>query len=176
MATFKSKAFIGGVPFRPTEEGPFEVTASILVPNGTAIAANDVFKFMLLGADVDVREVTFRCDDLDTATGITLHGGVDYAGGTTDDPDAFFASSTIGQTGGQVRVENGGDDPFAVGAFIPLPGTATITVTCAVAPTGNPTTDRYLTMTVKGGKRTGATSDVPYVYADRYSSAGVGTI
>lgn len=176
MATFKSKAFIGGVPFRPTEEGPFEVTATILVPSGTLIAANDVFKFMKLGADVDVREVTLRTDDLDTATGITLHCGVDYAGATTDDPDAFMASSTIGQTGGSVRVENGGDDPFAVGAFIPLPGTATVTVTCAVAPTTDPTTDRYISVTVKGNKKATATSDVPYVYADRYSSAGVGTI
>ena len=176
MATFKSKAFIGGVPYRPTSEQPFDVTATILVPNGTAIAATDVFKFMRLGADVDVLSVELRTDDLDTATAITLHLGVDYDGATTDDPDAFVASSTIGQTGGRVRVENGGDDPFAVGGFIALPGTATMTATCAVSPTTNPSTDRYLTLTVKCQKKAGATSDVPYVYADRYTAAGVGTI
>lgn len=177
MATFKSKAFVAGNIYRPTEEGPFEVTASIKVPNGTAIAANDVFKFMRVGADVSVQEVTLRVDDLDTATAITLHAGVDYEGATTDDNDAFVASSTIGQTGGQVRVENGGDDPFAVGAFIPLPGTAVITATCAVSPTGNPTTDRTLTMTIKGVKASAVPSVEPaYVYANRYNSAGAATI
>ena len=177
MATFKSKAFIAGNIFRSVNEGPFEVTASIKVPSGTAIAANDVFKFMRIGADVSVQEVTLRTDDLDTGTAITLHSGVDYDGATTDDPDAFIASSTIGQTGGQVRVENGGDDPFAVGAFIPLPGTATITATCAVAPTTNPSTDRYLTVTVKGVKQANVPSITPeYVYANRYASSGAGTI
>lgn len=176
MATFKSKAYIGGVPFRPTEEAPFEITASILVPSGTAIAANDVFKFFDLGADVDIRAIDFRCDDLDTGTAITLHCGVDYAGATTDDNDAFFASSTIGQTGGCVRVENGGDDPFAVGGFIALPGKATVTVTCAISPTTNPATDRYLTLTARCQKKAGATADVPYIYTDRYNSSGVGSL
>lgn len=177
MATFKSQAFIAGNIFRPVEEGPFSVSASIKVPSGTAIAANDVFKFFRLGSGVSVNEVTLRVDDLDTATGITLHAGVDYEGATTDDPDAFIASSTIGQTGGQVRVENGGDDPYAVGAFIPLPGTAVITATCAVAPTTNPSTDRYLTMTIQGNKQAGVPSVTPeYVYANRYASTGQATI
>jgi len=177
MATFKSKAFIAGNIFRPVEEGPFEVTASIKVPSGTPIAANDVFKFFRVGSGVSVQEVTFRVDDLDTATGITLHAGVDYEGVTVDDPDAFVVSSTIGQTGGQVRVENGGDDPFAVGAFIPLPGTAVMTMTCAVSPTGNPATDRTLTFTIKGSKAADVPSITPeYVYANRYNSSGVGSI
>lgn len=177
MATFKSKAFIAGNIFRPVAEGPFEVTASIKVPSGTPIAASDVFKFFRVGAGVSVQEVTLRTDDLDTGTAITLHAGVDYEGVTVDDNDAFIASSTIGQTGGQVRVENGGDDPFAVGAFIPLPGTAVITATCAVAPTTNVVADRYLTMTIKGTKQADAPSITPeYVYANRYNTSGVGSI
>ena len=177
MATFKSQAFIAGNIFRPVEEGPFSVSASIKVPSGTAIAANDVFKFFRVGSGVSINEVTIRVDDLDTATAITLHAGVDYEGGTTDDPDAFIASSTIGQTGGQVRVENGGDDPFAVGAFIPLPGTAVVTATCAVSPTGNPSTDRVLTMTIQGSKQAGVPAIEPaYAYADRYGTDGIGSI
>lgn len=177
MATFKSKAFIAGNIYRPVKEGPFEVTASIKVPSGTLIAASDVFKFFRVGADVSIDEVTIRTDDLDTGTAITLHAGIDYEGVTTDDPDAFIASSTIGQTGGQVRVENGGDDPYAVGAFIPLPGTAVVTATCAVAPTTNPSTDRVLTMTIKGKKAAGVPSVTPeYVYANRYNTSGQGTI
>ena len=175
MATFKSKAFIGGVPFRPVEEAPFEVTATILVPNGTAIAANDVFKFMKLGANVEILEASLLTSDLDTGSSITLHFGYD-ADTLTDDPDAFLASSTVGQAGGKVRVENGGDDPFAVGLLAAIAENITITATCAIAPAGNPTTDRYLTAVLKCVKRAGATSDVPYVYADRYSTAGVGSL
>jgi hypothetical protein len=175
MATFRSKAMIGGVPYRATAEKPFEVTATILVPNGTAIAASDVFQFFKLGANIDILSYTLRVSDLDTGAAITLHGGYDLPTGT-DDPDAFVSSSVIGQAGGQVRVENGGDDPFAVGALAPQTEIATITATCAIAPAGNPTTDRYLTCTVKAQARAGATSDVPYVYADRYNTSGVGSI
>lgn len=177
MATFKSQAFVAGNIFRPTADAPFEVSASIKVPSGTAIAANDVFKFFRVGSGVSIQEVTLRADDCDTGANLTLHAGVDYEGATVDDPDAFVASSTIGQAGGQVRVENGGDDPFAVGAFIPLPGTAVITATCAISPAGNPTTDRVLTCTIKGVKQAGVPSVEPaYVYADRYGSDGTGSI
>lgn len=177
MATFKSKAYIGGVPFRPTEEGPFEVTASILVPSGTAIAAADVFKFMDIGANVSVQEVTLRVDDLDTGAAMTINAGLDYYGATTDVPAAFLSASTAGQAGGQVRVENGGSNPFAGGGLLPLPAKATVTATVAVAPAGNPATDRYLTCTIKGSMATTASAAVPYIYADRYNPAtGVGTI
>lgn len=175
MATFKSKAMIGGVPFRPLAEKPFEVTATILVPSGTAIAASDVFQFFKLGANIEILEASLRVSDLDTVTTMTMHFGYDLPTGS-DDPDAFLASSTVGQAGGVVRVENGGDDPFAVGQLAPQTEVATITATCVLAPAGNPATDRYLTATIKAQARAGATSEVPYVYADRYSTAGVGTL
>lgn len=175
MATFRSKAMIGGVPYRPTAEKPFEVTATILVPSGTPIAASDVFQFFKLGANIEILTVSLRVSDLDTGASMTLHAGYDLPT-LTDDNDAFVLSSTIGQAGGSVRVENGGDDPFAVGQLAPLTEAATLTATCAVAPAGNPSTDRYLTMSVKAQARAGATSDVPYVYADRYNTLGVGSI
>jgi hypothetical protein len=177
MATFKSHTYRGGVPFRPIADMPFELTASILVPNGTAIAATDVFKFMKIGANVRVLEVTLTATDLDTATAIVFDVGYSAAV-ATDDPDAFINDTTIGQTGGIITVANGGDDAFAVGMLAPIAETIDIEAVCTVSPTGNPTTDRYLTVTVKGvGVPNTATAGLePYVYADRYSSAGVGSL
>ena len=175
MATFKSRAFIGGVPFRAVSEEPFEVTASVLVPNGTAIAASDVFKFFKLGANIRILEATLAVDDLDTGASITLDLGYDLPTGTDDD-DAFLANSTIGQAGGTVRVENGGDDPFAVGLLAPQTEVMTVQAKCEAGPAGNPTTDRYLVCSMKCVQRPAAPTGVEYVYADRYNSSGVGSI
>jgi hypothetical protein len=175
MATFKSQAYIGGVPFRPTEDGKFNIMATILVPSGTPIAANDVFKFFKLGANVRILEVTLTTTDLDSGAAITLHAGYSAAV-ATDDPDAFVASSTIGQAGGIVSVTNGGDDAFAVGLLAPIAETLDIEVTCAIAPGGNPATDRYLSLTLVGQKLQNGVTMTPYVYADRYNTSGVGSI
>lgn len=175
MATFKSHTYRGGVPFRPTADQPFSLTAAILVPNGTAIAATDVFKFMKIGANVRLLDVTFTATDLDTATAIVFDVGYSAAV-ATDDPDAFINDTTIGQAGGIIAVTNGGDDPFAVGALAPLTETIDIEAVCTVSPTGNPTTDRYLTVTVRGVGLPNTTSVEPYVYADRYNGSGVGTL
>ena len=163
MATFQSYAYIGGVPFRSVYEHPFEVTASILVPNGTAIAASDVFKFFKLGANVRILDVVFACDDLDTGASITMDLGYDLPTGTDDD-DAFIANSTVGQAGGTVSVSNGGDDPFAVGLLAPQTEVMTIQAKCEAAPAGNPTTDRYLTCTVRCQMKTATPSGTPYTY------------
>lgn len=175
MATFKSKAYIGGVPFRPTAEQPFQVAATVLIPNGTALAQNDVLKMMKIGANVRILDVTLISDDLDTGTTITLDVGYSAAV-ATDVPDFFIDGSTVGQAGGVVRVENGGDDPFADGAFNGVDETLDLEIKVAAAPTGNPTADRYVTLMVTGVAETSATADVPYVYADRYNNAGVGSI
>lgn len=175
MATFKSNAYIGGVPFRPVADMPFQIAATILVPNGTALAANDVLKFFKLGADVRVLDVTLITDDLDTGAAITLSVGY-TAAVAADDTGAFVALSTIGQTGGVVRVENGGDDPFAGGSFNGVAETIDIEALVAASPAGNPAADRYVTLMVTGVKETRATSEVPYIYEDRYNTSGVGSI
>ena len=175
MATFKSHTYRGGVPFRPLADQPFSVTASILVPNGTAIAQNDVFKFMKIGANVRLLDVTFTATDLDTGAAIVFDVG--YAATTaSDDPDAFINDTTIGQAGGVIAVTNGGDDPFAVGALAPLTETIEIEALCTVSPAGNPTTDRYLSVTVRGVGLPNTATMEPYVYADRYDADGVGTL
>lgn len=175
MATFKSNAYIGGVPFRPVADMPFQIAATILIPNGKALAQNDVLQFFKLGADVRVLDVTLITDDLDTGAAITLDVGY-TAAVASDVVDFFIDGSTIGQGGGVVRVENGGDDPFADGSFVGVAETIDIQALVAVAPSGDPTTDRYVTLMVTGVKETRATAEVPYIYEDRYDTAGVGTI
>lgn len=175
MATHKSKAFLGGVPFRPTADKPFQVAATVLIPNGTALAANDVLQMMKIGANVRILDVTLITDDLDTAAAITLDVGY-KAAVAADVVDFFIDGSTIGQTGGVVRVENGGDDPFADGSFVGVDETLDIEIKVAVAPTGDPTTDRYITLMVTGVAETTTYTQTPYVYADRYDADGVGTV
>ena len=175
MATFKSNAYIGGVPFRPTEDGPFQIASTILIPNGKALALNDVLKFFKIGANVRILDVTLMVDDLDTGETNTLVVGYSAAV-AVDVPDFFIDGSTIGQAGGVVRVENGGDDPFADGSFNGVAETIDIELLVATAPAGNPTTDRYITLLVTGVGKTRATADTPYVYADRYNTSGVGSI
>ena len=175
MATYKSKAYIGGVPFRPTAEQPFQVAATVMIPNGTELKANDVLKMMKIGADVRILDVTLIADDLDTGSTITLDVGY-TAAVATDVVDFFIDGSTIGQSGGVVRVVNGGDDPFADGPFVGVNETIDLEVKVVVAPTGDPTADRYVTLMVTGVKETGVIDGVPYIYADRYNTSGVGSI
>lgn len=175
MATYKSKAYIGGVPFRPTEEGVFTVAQSILIPNGTALALNDVFKFFKLGADVRVLELTLIVDDLDTGSSAILDVGYSAAV-AADVPDFFLDGSTIGQTGGVATVTNGGTPAFADGAFNGVGEVIDIEAKLQVAPAGSPTTDRVLTLVMKACSEASAGTYVPYIYADRYSTAGVSSV
>lgn len=173
--SYKSRAYIGGVPFRSTAEAPFSVSASVVVPAGALLASGDLFKFFKLGANVRVLDVVFSTDDLDTGAAVTLDLGYDAAS-LTDNDDAFIADSTVGQAGGVVQVSNGGDDPFAVGLLAPIAETITIQAKVETAPSADVATARKLTCTARCVMETAAPSDTPYVYADRYSTAGVGTI
>lgn len=175
MANFRSTAYIGGLPFRPVAEQPFQVAATIKVPNGGALALNDKLYFMKLGADVRVLDVTLITDDLDTGTAVVLDVGYEAAS-ASDVLDFFIDGSTIGQTGGVVRVENGGDDPFADGSFNGVNETIDLVGLIQVAPTADPATDRYITLVVTGVKETRSSSDAPYVYEDRYTTAGVSSV
>lgn len=175
MANFRSTAYVGGMPFRPVGEQPFQVAATIKVPNGTGLALNDKLYFMKLGSDVRILDVTLITDDLDTGTSIVLDVGYEAAV-ASDVLDFFIDGATVGQAGGVVRVENGGDDPFADGAFNGVNETIDIVGLVQVAPAGNPTTDRYVTLVVTGVKETRSTSDVPYIYEDRYTTAGVSSV
>ena len=152
MATnFESPAYLGGVAFRPTHEGVFTVNQTIVIPAGTALALNDKFYFCKLGAGVIPLSVTLKSDDLDTGTTVVLDVGYEAAV-APDVLDFFIDGSTIGQAGGMVRVENGGDDPYADGAFTGIDETIDIVGLVQVAPTGSPNTDRKITLVLECAK------------------------
>lgn len=177
MATFKSSTWVGGVPFRPTRDGTFDITASVKIPAGRTLAANDVLKFMKLGANVEILTATLRCDKLEDASGTasTLDLGT-YASSGTFDADGLLDGSTVTQAGGIVRVGNGGDDPFATAQAAT---TQTVDVQATFLGTATQSTaddaDRYVTLSLTCAPKRSALlgSDPAYVYADRYTAAGV---
>lgn len=175
MAILKSKAYVGGVPFRPVSEQPFEVASTILIPAGSALALNDTLKFMKIGTDVRVLSVTLITDDLDTGSSIVLDVGYTLPVGS-DVVDFFLDGSTIGQAGGVAQVSNGGTPAFADGAFNGLAEIADLQVLVAVAPAGNPNTDRFVTLVVKAVAETTALTEEPYIYQFRYDNTGVSNV
>lgn len=148
MASFESRGYLNGVPFRPTYEGIFTVSQSIVIPAGTPLALNDELFFTKLGENVIPLSVTLQSDDLDTGSTVVLDVGY-KAAVAADVSDFFIDGATIGQAGGIIRVENGGDDPFADGAFAGINEVLDIVGKVQVAPTGNPNTDRKLTLTLE---------------------------
>lgn len=176
MATFKSKAFIGRNFYRAMSEEPAQISATIKVPAGTAIAAADVFKFFKIGANQRILEATLSVDDIDTGATATISLGYD-ALTQSDVPAAFISVSNIGQAGGTVRVENGGTPAFASGLVSPLTESMVVQAVIGTGPAGNPNTDRYLTCTVKLAAVSGTPAITPeYVYRNRYNTLGVGSI
>jgi hypothetical protein len=121
MATFQSNAYLGGYIHRTIGDQPLEVTATVEIPAGYTLQTADKLYFFKVGANHSVDNVKVRFGALDNAQTATLTVDVGYeAAVATDDPNAFVAASTLGRLGGQVQVENGGDDPFAVGALAPI--------------------------------------------------------
>lgn len=148
MASFESPAYLGGVPFRPTHDGIFTVNQTIVIPAGTSLALNDKLYFTKLGANVIPLSVTLKSDDLDTGTTVVLDVGYEAAV-ASDVLDFFIDGSTVGQAGGMIRVENGGDDPFADGVYSGIDETIDVVGLVQVAPTGDPETDRKITLVLE---------------------------
>lgn len=90
----KTIALAGIVPTRVE----FDLTAALVL--------NDTIDMVKLPAGHVPVDLILDTDDLDTggAPAIVLHVGLRKADGTTDDPDAFIASSTVGQAGGMARL------------------------------------------------------------------------
>jgi hypothetical protein len=175
MATFNSNAYNGGAIFRVLGDQPAEITATIEVPEGHRLLTTDVLNAFRIGADHSIDEITARFSALDRAQAPTLTLDVGYLVAVgTDDQNAFIAASTVGRAGGQVRVENGGDDPFAVGALAPLNEVADIVVIPAAAAhtvagsgqIGTGDAPGFVTITAKISRRVNAPSrdDASYAY------------
>lgn len=115
---FVSYAYEGGLPFRVLADKPTEITATIPIPEGYALQTADKLYAFKIGADHVVLGITVSSNALDRAQTPTLTLDCGYeAAVTTDDPNAFIAASTAFRAGSIVRVENGGDDPFAAGVI-----------------------------------------------------------
>lgn len=114
MANFKSKAYRGGVKFRPLYEQAFELESTVRIPAGRTFANNDVLSFFKMGQNVDVLEVFVRSDKLEDGAGTASTIDV----GTSVDPDCFIDGGTFIRAGGTIKVENGGDDPFATTPYV----------------------------------------------------------
>lgn len=159
---FYSSAYIGGVPFRTVADQPAEITATVEIPALYKLQTADKLYLFKLGADHSIDEITVRFGALDNAQTPTLTMDVGYeAAVATDDPNAFVAASTVARAGGQVRVENGGDDPFAVGALAPIGETVDILAVPAASAAaaagsgalGPGNSKGYLTVTAKISRR-----------------------
>jgi hypothetical protein len=121
MATFESTAYANGYIHRVVADQSLPVTATVQIPAGYALQTADKLYAFRVGADHSVDNIKVRFGGLDLAQTPTLTMDVGYeAAVATDDPNAFIAASTVARAGGQVQVENGGDDPFAVGALAPI--------------------------------------------------------
>jgi hypothetical protein len=121
MANFYSHAYLGGNIFRTVGEQDADIAATVQIPAGYSLTTSDKLYFFRVGANHSIDNVKVRFDALDRAQTPTLTVDVGYEVDLgTDDPNAFVAASTLGRAGGQIQVENGGDDPFAVGALAPL--------------------------------------------------------
>lgn len=121
MATFESTAYANGHIVRTLADQQAEITATVQIPAGYVLQTADKLYAFRIGADHSVDNIKVRFSPLDLAQTPTLTLDVGYeAAVATDDPNAFVAASTLGRAGGQVQVENGGDDPFAVGALAPI--------------------------------------------------------
>ena len=175
MATFQSSAYLNANIFRTVGDQPAEITATVEIPAGKRLLTTDKLYLFKVGADHSVDEVVVRFGGLDLAQTPTLTMDVGYeAAVAVDDPNAFVAASTLARTGGQVQVENGGDDPFAVGALAPISETidiVAIPAASAAAAAGSGSlgpgaTNGYLTVTAKISRRINAIdpSVTPYDY------------
>lgn len=175
MATYQSSAYMGGYIHRTIADQPLEVTASVNVPDGVALQAGDKLYLFRVGADHSVDEIVARFGALDRAQTATLTMDIGYeAAVAADDPNAFVSASTLPRAGGQIQVENGGDDPFAVGALAPIAETIDIVATVvasasSTAGTGavGPAEDEgYVTVTAKCSRRINGPDPLvtPYTY------------
>lgn len=144
MATFPSKAYLGNIKFRPLYEYAFELESTVKIPAGRTFANADVLKFFKVGANVDFLEVFVRSDKLEDGAGTASTIDV----GTSIDPDCFIDGGTFIRGGGTIKVENGGDDPFATTPYVVQ--TAAVDVQATLLGTATQTTaddaDRFVTL------------------------------
>lgn len=108
MALFRSPVHIGGVKFRPIKQGLAEIAATVEIPASFVLTTADTLRFFQVGANVAIRDLVLKTDELDTGTNtLTLNVGFlsHNTGVTASNATAYAAAATVGQAGGAVRYE-----------------------------------------------------------------------
>lgn len=147
MATFNSGVYLKNAVYRPTSVGDaLEIVSTITIPAGTPIAATDRLNFCKIGENVRVEDFVLEVDDLDTGTTITLNLGNDNSA------TAFLSADTVGQAGGE-RIRRSTDatagNQFATTPYAVQSTVQNIFGTVVAAPTGNPNTQRSISLKMK---------------------------
>lgn len=183
MATYKSQLYLGRARVRATGPGPQDVSASITLPIGKALAAGDILKFFRLAPNHTLENVVLSCDNalFDNAAGT-----VDV--GTDADDDDIIVASTLFQSGGKViRAEHTGAvdaaGPPIVFTFAGWSATLTRDIMATFDAVGTQTTAddavRVITLTARVLRTDLASpslSQPAYLYQDRYNSSGVSSV
>ncbi len=159
---FYSDTYVKGIPFRVVADQPTEITATVAIPAGYALQTADRLYLFKVGADHSIDEIVVRTTALDLAQTPTLTLDVGYeAAVATDDLNAFIAAATTARAGGQIQVENGGDDPFAAGLVNPFAENLDILASAAASASstagsgsvGPATGGGFITVTAKLSRR-----------------------
>jgi hypothetical protein len=160
MAIFTSESMAnGGLPVVAPGPGRYSLTRKITLKNGTPLALNDVLKFARIAGNTVVENVTIKTSDLDTGSLIAATAGFvratvnprkpfdaqtnPYLAGaaTADTAAALAAAATI-----QGTLRTGGIIKAVLAAE--ADGVADLALTITAAPSGNPTADREIEVTV----------------------------
>lgn len=180
MATYKSQVYVGGAKFGGVRHAPAEISASITIPAGTALAASDILKFFKVRPNTQITELSLVVDS---------NGLFDGAAGTIDigtDASAtdFVSASTALQSANKyVRLEATGTDGAGTFGFAGFSTTATRDIQINIQNAGTQTTAddtaRTVTLTAKlmPVNLPAPPIDQPaYLYEDRYNSSGVSSV
>lgn len=129
MATYTSTMIDANQVYTPPVGGGVFVR-EVTFEATTALALNDVIELLPINKGERVVDLQLLVDDLDSGTTIVL----DVGDGV--DRDRYIDGSTIGQTGGFVRMGQGVAAAATFNMDYTYPAADTIDVLVAVAPTG----------------------------------------
>lgn len=166
MAIYQSSVYSKGAPARPPSQvATAEITSTITIPNGTALAVNDLLYFGKIGENVDVTLVDVTCDPFDSNVAATLAGSLGAVPSTTAKTQAavagvtgynsVFTATTLAQNSGvgkniQRFAGGGTGDVFNINPYpIRTVKSDLVMVISAAAATAITNTDRKITVRYK---------------------------
>jgi len=154
MATYVSKQFNDNANYRPAgQNAAEELTVTVTIPAGTALASGDVIKFCKIGDSVEITEFELNLDQFDSNGTAAMTGKL----GITASTASLLAASTALQTnttGAKTVAAVGGDKAssggFAINPFPVQTSAQTVLLTLDGSPgTAYTTGDRKVTLRIK---------------------------